>query len=145
MTPTLFFFGTLTDTDVLRVVLGRRVDPTECVPASLTGFRRVAVAGAAYPALTPRSRATVPGLLFRPHGSRERTRIAYFEDGYHLRRCRVTLADGRTVACAYWRVGLDIRLSWHDWSPAAWERRDKPAFMRATRMFMHGFAHRDRR
>lgn len=142
MTPTLFFFGTLTDADVLRVVLGRRVAPSELVPASLAGFRRVAVAGTAYPALSPRSNAIVAGVLFRPRGPHELARIAFFEDGYRLRRCRAVAADGRTVTCAHWQIDPGTRLSWHDWSPATWERRDKPAFLRDARAFMCAFAHR---
>jgi len=146
MKPTpLFFFGTLTDADLLRAVLGRRIEPGELESATLTGFRRVAVAGAPYPALLPRSGATVPGVLFRPRGRRELARIAFFEAGYRLRRCRAIAADGHPVFCTHWRIGPDTRLSTREWSPALWRRRDKTGFLRAARTFMRRFAHRRRR
>src|SRR3546814_10497857 len=48
-----FFYGTLCDPDVLRLVLGYRPSRRQLAPAVLTGFRRKIDKGRRYPVLVP--------------------------------------------------------------------------------------------
>jgi hypothetical protein len=57
-----FFYGTLIDADVRRLVLGR-LAPDEVEPATLSGWRRVKLAGVTYPGIVPDAKGWVEGVL----------------------------------------------------------------------------------
>src|SRR3546814_2610376 len=61
-----FFYGTLCDPDVLRLVLGYRPSRRQLAPAVLTGFRRKIAKGRRYPMLVPAPAGCIRGLVFQP-------------------------------------------------------------------------------
>ncbi len=61
-----FFYGTLCDADVLKLILGYRPSPRQLRPARLPGWRRKRPRGRSYPVLLRAAGSQVAGLLFRP-------------------------------------------------------------------------------
>src|SRR3546814_19249386 len=89
MTTRYFFFGTLMDPDVLRLVLGRPVTRGALAPARLHGYRRMRILRARFPVLVAAPPAAVAGLVFNAAGPQEAARILFFEDyAYDLAPCR---------------------------------------------------------
>lgn len=131
----LFFYGTLTDPDVLARVLGRAVDPADLEPATLAGFDRVGVLGASYPVLVPAPGASVAvdGLLFLRATRRDIARINRFEgDGYRAEAHDVrTAGGGARRAWLYLGVEGALVPSGRAWALEAWRRLHKPAFLAA--------------
>ena len=130
---TLFFYGTLTDLDVLARVLARPVDQGDLEPASLNGFGRVGVLGASYPVLVQAPGGAVDGLLFRRATRRDIARINRFEgEEYRAEAHPVRLACGGTRH-AWLYLGVDGTLtpSGDAWALEAWRRLHKAVFLAA--------------
>ena len=136
----LFFFGTLTDLDVLAYLLERPVDLDDLQPATITGFHRVPARGASYPVLVPAAEGRVEGRLLRKATARDIARINHYESEEYLAELRhVVTGDGREVA-AWLYLGLDhLEASDEPWSLAEWQRRDKPGFFAACDGWMADF------
>jgi hypothetical protein len=126
-----FFYGTLIDPDVRRLVLGS-LAPATVEPATLSGWKRVPLSGVTYPTILRAPRGAVDGVLVRGLNAIGRRRlIAYEGDDYDLVDVGVTLADGRQVPARVFagkpgqvrEVGL--------WAFTAWQRRHKRRFVAA--------------
>jgi hypothetical protein len=131
----VFFYGTLIDPDIRRVVLGAptagALRPRDAV---LHGWQRRAVRGASYPMIVPRAGAMVHGILaagLDPAACRRL--IAYEGSDYVLVRVRVACADGRVRDARVFapRPGGRLRPRAANWDHAAWSMREKRAFLRA--------------
>lgn len=116
-----FFYGTLTDREVLAIVLGRPVDPTALAEAAIAGYRRVAVRDAVYPALTPAPGATVAGVVAMLDAPDDEARLRWFEgDDYELVDALVATADGDVPTRVFVAgAGMALR-SDVDWTPGDW-------------------------
>lgn len=129
-----FFYGTLIDPDVRRLVLGDGEPGTEMLEAaSLAGWERRAVAGASYPIILPRAGGVVEGVLARGIGPVGRRRlIAYEGRGYDLREVRVTLKNGCSRGALVFAPAKRGALvpDASAWSYETWMRRNKGAFLR---------------
>ena len=101
----MFFYGTMMDPDVRRLVLGPsaagRLQP---LPASLPGHRRVLARHGRFPVLVRRGAGRVEGLLVADLQRRDVERIAHFEGPhYEPVKARVwTLAASRRRSTAVW-------------------------------------------
>ena len=137
----LFFFGTLTDLDVLAYVLERPIDLDDLRPATIAGFRRVRAAGASYPVLVPDPGGRVDGRLLRRATRRDIARINHFEsEEYRAELHGVVDAAGETHA-AWLYLGLDhLAASDEPWSLETWRRSHKPGFFAACDGWMADFA-----
>lgn len=129
-----FFYGTLIDPDVRRIVLGDGEPGTEALEdAALAGWERRAVAGASYPIIVARAGGVVDGILARGLGAVGRRRlIAYEGAGYDLIDVRVALTDGRlrdALVFAPARRGALVPDA-AAWRYETWLRRHKNAFLR---------------
>jgi hypothetical protein len=69
-----FFYGTLIDPDVRRLVLGTRA-PMSVEPATLAGWRRVCLPKVTYPAVLRAAREVVDGVLVRGLDAEARRRL----------------------------------------------------------------------
>ena len=102
MSTRYFLFGTLTDRDVLELVLERPVAPTALVPARLAGYRRVRILRDSFPILVEDSESSVDGVVFTTASAEEDARILFFEDyDYDMAPCRPVLANWETVEATF--------------------------------------------
>lgn len=138
--PPYFFFGTLTDAEVLSVVIGRAAMELRAAPARLDGYRRLRVKGESYPTLRPAPKgASVEGLVIWDLTPAEISRIIFYEgEEYRVREQTVTLADGtaQKVQVFFDDLGLETE---GEWDLTQWRATEQPALVRATRAFMSHF------
>lgn len=137
----LFFFGTLTDRDVLAYVLGRPVDLDDLVPAALDGHRRVRALYASYPLLAAAPAGSeVRGALLRRATRRDIARINHFESGEYVAELRpVRDVRSGTMRRAWLYVALDhLAASDEAWDLEAWRTLHKRDFFAACDGWMAG-------
>lgn len=129
-----FFYGTLCDADVQRLVLGYRPSPRQLRPARLPGYRRKRARGRSYPVLLRAAGGQVAGLLFRPARAGDAGRLTAYEGPEYLTR-HLPVRRSRTAAASRARVflpaGVSLPASFDDWALPRWQRRDKAAFLRS--------------
>lgn len=101
MTQAFFFFGTLRDVDIFRVVIGRPMAAFATAAATLDDHAVERLDDWPYPRLVARDGAVAQGLLVDGFTSTEIDRMCFFEsEEYEVRRCEVQTATGRRgVAC----------------------------------------------
>ena len=128
-----FFYGTLIDPDVRRLVLGARAaQAVELRAAVLIGWERRTVRGASYPIIFPRARGRVDGVLASNLDGQSGRRLeAYEGSGYELVATEVELeAGGRSSAQVFAaRRGGRLKPAMAGWSYAAWCALRKRAFL----------------
>ncbi len=130
----LFFYGTLTDPDVLAHVLARPVDPRDLEPAAVAGLVRVRAPGASYPVVLPApSGSVVEGLLLRRATRRDIARVNHYESGEYRAELRPALAAaGPTAAWLYVPLLCPAPApAGPPWSLDAWRQEHKAAFFAA--------------
>jgi hypothetical protein len=129
-----FFYGSLTDPDVLAVVLGRR--PRRLAAATLQGWRRLRVAGECYPLIAPAPGERVEGVVADVTAAEAR-RLAWYEgDDYEVRELDVELASGEAVAAQAFLPKPDLAHADEAWDSARWRRKHKPALLEAAKLWM---------
>lgn len=135
-----FFYGTLCDADVQRLILGYRPGPRQLSPASLPGFRRKRARGRSYPVLLRDPGGRVDGLLFTPARPGDASRLAAYEGPEYVTRqlpvCRgAGPARDRTAGLGRARVflpaGPALPAGLDDWQLPGWRRRHKTAFLQS--------------
>ena len=96
-----FFFGSLLDSDVRRVVLGREVAAVDVEAATLHGFVRLRAANDTYPSLRAQTGAVVEGIVVNDLNDEDVRRVLFFEgDEFSVEHHPVRLAAGATVTAA---------------------------------------------
>jgi hypothetical protein len=129
-----FFYGTLIDPDVRRIVLGRRAAAEAHLrDAVLQGWERRALRGVSYPVILRRAGASVDGVLASGLDAKARHRlIAYEGEGYDLVAVEVELVgDVRRAASVFApSPGGPLKPTSGSWSYARWLRDSKRAFLR---------------
>lgn len=129
-----FFYGTLCDSDVRRLILGYRATPRQLQSARLPGFRRKRARGRSYPVLVRAPGGLVDGLLFRPRPG-DAGRLAAYEGPEYRTRALPVCRGGRhgqnpARARVFLPAGATLPASFDDWQLRRWQRRDKAAFLR---------------
>ncbi len=127
-----FFYGTLCDPDVHRLILGYQPGPRQIRHASLAGFRRKTARNRSYPLLIPAPAGRVQGLLFTPRQREDAERLAAYEGPeYVTRRLPVRLRGAK--GCRMARVFLPapgmLPAGPADWQLDSWRRRHKTSFL----------------
>ncbi|HYB10503.1 MAG TPA: gamma-glutamylcyclotransferase family protein [Alphaproteobacteria bacterium] len=136
----LFFYGTLIDADVRRMVLGKAAEELALVPARLGGYRRMAKRHSTAPNLVARKGVVVDGVLARGISRRELARLCHYEGrNYYLRRCVVRLTDGKTQHALVYLCDGHVSLRRGGWRLDEWQRRHKRAFLRVMSLWMAAF------
>lgn len=129
-----FFYGSLTDPDVLALVLGR--PRARAVPAVLRGWRRWRVAGEAYPLIAPAPGERVEGVAVDVAPAETR-RLAWYEgDDYEPRELEVELAGGARAAAWVFVPKPNLAHAGELWDPAVWAREHKAELLAAARCWM---------
>lgn len=131
-----FFFGTLLDPDVLRLVLGRELPPERRRPATLWGFRRVVVRGESYPALRAEPGARVDGMLVEGLSADQRRRVLYFEGEEFTPQPQTVVCAGETLSALVFVATDATPLDRRDWRLANWQRDHKTDFLPMARDWM---------
>lgn len=128
-----FFYGTLCDPDILRMVLGYAPAPRQIRAARLEGYRRKTVRGQAYPVLHAAAGGMVDGLLFDAASAQDGKRLDQYEGPEYLTLdLPVRPLDGGAQAQA--RVYLPrpgcLPAGRLDWRLETWQRQHKAAFIK---------------
>ena len=140
MSTRYFFFGTLTDRDVLELVLQRPVAADALVPASLAGYRRVRILRDSFPILVADPDASVDGVVFTTATAEEDARILFFEDYDHdMAPCRPVLANGETVEATFCGAEEGVLASDEPWELGRWAIRHKAGFLQLAAVYMACF------
>lgn len=129
----LFFYGTLTDPDILPMVLGYAPRKAQLTAGKISGFRRKIANKGTYPVLLPAPAGHVIGQIFRPRSRRDVLRLNMYEGADYVlrRRLAAALPAGQRVPVLVYlpKPGL-LRATLADWSPRHWRRHHKSAFLR---------------
>jgi len=121
-----FFYGTLIDADVRRVVLG---DEGKVEPAILRGWRVASLRGTRYATIVPDRKQAVGGVLIRGISRPIARRLTRYEgDEYESVRLPVRLRRGRTINAQVFVARRRYRAP-QGWDFAAWKRRYKRLFL----------------
>ncbi len=135
-----FFYGTLLDEEVRRLVLGPEAARLELVPARLAGYRRFPKLRSSAPVLARRSGASVEGLLVRGLDRRQAARLRHYEGrNYRLARCKVRLAEGKACAAMVYLGRGRIPLRRGSWRLREWQRRSKRAYLRLAVLWLAAY------
>jgi len=139
----LFFYGTLRDTELLSVVLGREPVEIDMVPAGLPGYAVTGVAGREFPFARKQAGAVAEGLLVRGLSAADIARLDYYEGAfdYALVTETVETPSGPEPAEIY----LSAPGAWQPegpWSLEAWQLRDGGVSVEAAREVMGYFGTR---
>jgi hypothetical protein len=130
---TFFFYGTLLDADVRRLVMGAGA-PAALEPATLIGWRRVAHPRETYPMIVPAADAAVEGAIARDLAPDTVARLVTYEGPeYRTHAVEVRLAGGGTLAAEVF-VPIDPFVgAGEPWELAAWQRRHKQRYLARMR------------
>ena len=129
-----FFYGTLLDSDVAALVLGRRLPPAAFMPATLAGYVRRRAKGASYPIVVRDLRGEVRGALVGGLSSRDVARLSAFEGPrYRIASRKVKVAGRLTMVSVFEPVESRFQPVSGCWDLAEWQRRDKRSFMARVR------------
>ena len=129
-----FFYGTLLDSDVASLVLGRRLPPGTFVPAALPGHARRRVKGASYPIVVRDPRSEVLGAIVGGLSARDVKRLAAYEGPrYRIAQLKVRIDGAITTVSVFEPVEQRFEPTSGAWELLAWQRRYKRAFLARVR------------
>ncbi|MDA1099941.1 MAG: gamma-glutamylcyclotransferase [Proteobacteria bacterium] len=128
-----FFYGTLMDPDVRRLVLGTEPAGAGIFPASLPGFAVRYVVGERYPALQAKPGAAAPGIVITALSPGQARALDRYEgNGYRRETRLVCLADRRRIAAMVYLPMTHLNAGRRPWSYQTWRRKDKAHFLWAS-------------
>jgi len=95
----VFFFGSLMDTDLVRLVLDRAIEDLLFTSAELLGYERRRAKNESFPIIVPTPGGRVEGVLVEGLTAADVERIRWYEsDDYALRPCLVGIEERRHEA-----------------------------------------------
>ena len=139
----LFLYGSLRDTGLLSVVLGRPVSAEDLQQATLPDHAALRVAGAEFPVIVAEAGAVAEGALIEELGETDIARLSFYEgEGcYDLRPCEVQTGDGPVTAELFHPIP-----GWFEtagpFDLARWQRRDGALAIEAAHEIMSEFGQR---
>jgi gamma-glutamylcyclotransferase (GGCT)/AIG2-like uncharacterized protein YtfP len=123
-----FFYGTLRDPDVRRLVLGA-ASPQTGVAARLDGYVCIRLPGKPYPALAPGD-GSVAGLLLDGISPHQRARLAVFEGTAYRETVLTVSGPGETLLSARAFIPRRLPRSGRQWCLRYWQRHHRPRLLR---------------
>ncbi len=136
----LFFYGTLRDPDVRRLVFGERAEGLVARPALLLGFRICSARRGEFPVLVRRGGARAPGELVEGLGHGDLLRLFHFEGPDYLPSSHVTIDDaGRRLGAWVLRPGSPPPAGAETWRLRRWQLYRKPRVLPRVRVWMREF------
>lgn len=133
-----FFYGTLMDADLRRLVVGDVVDARLAIRQGvLIGYRRRVARDDYFPMLVPAAGGRVTGLLVDGLRGHALTRIAQFEgEEYVPRFARAVDRDGGRVRACLFLPSRPILVGRCAWNFRRWQREYKARHMRWSRFWL---------
>ena len=135
-----FFFGLLSDREMLNLVAGREVPGHPFPAARLPGYRLVRMRNETFPMLASAAGEHVPGVIVDNLGEADLDRILFFESvEYEPKAVMVETAGGPIEAKAFATTARAVA-DHEPWTFADWERRFKAHDLYEARLWMsfHG-------
>jgi hypothetical protein len=128
-----FFYGTLLDDEVRRIVIGRAVALSV---ATLSGWRRLGVAGKHYPIIQRDAAASVAGAVTETLGPGDITRLRHYEgNGYELIAADVRDQTGATIVAQVFVPPEGGLLGAGNWDLGDWQREHREAVLLRLRAY----------
>jgi hypothetical protein len=146
----LFFYGTMRDPDVRRMVFGGRAEELIVRPALLFGFRTCSASGGQYPVLVRRTAARARGQLVEGLSYADLLRLFHFEGPDYLpsgqlaidpsgrRSSAWVLLSAKTHQAGAHQAGAH-QASAKTWRLRQWQLYRKPRTMPRLRIWMREF------
>ena len=134
-----FFYGTLRDAEVRRIVLGPSAPAPVAGPAILEGYRCAPAGGGRFPGIVAEEGAVATGALICRATLDAAARISYFEgDGadYDIVPMTVGFGGGRLVRAWVCIPAASLPVESGRWRFGDWQRRWRPAFLEDARAAM---------
>lgn len=124
-----FFYGSLMDADVRRLVM-KKDAPATAEPASVKGWRRVNLVGVTYPGIMRDAKGSVEGVLVRGLGAAARKRLLGYEGPeYDLIEVEVIDESGGLRRAGMFVPNKALTPATGRWDFALWQRRHKKRFL----------------
>ncbi|MDH3232170.1 MAG: gamma-glutamylcyclotransferase [Alphaproteobacteria bacterium] len=134
-----FFYGTLVDADIRRLVLGRDIPDDALISANLSGYCRYAVQGRPYPAAVQQAGASIDGVIMPCVGLRDAGILSCFEGAdYEAQLCRVTVPADDVSERGAWVFVASNRVPRAEttWSINDWRAKHKPEFIQIAQSWL---------
>ncbi|MDX1574904.1 MAG: gamma-glutamylcyclotransferase family protein [Kiloniellales bacterium] len=136
----LFFYGTLRDPDVRRLVFGDRAEGLIVRPALLLGFRTCSARRGEFPVLVRRTGGRARGELVESLGYGDLLRLFHFEGPDYLPSNHVAIDDaGRRLAAWVLLPDSAQPASAQSWRLRRWQLYRKPRVMPRLQLWMREF------
>lgn len=134
-----FFYGTLLDSDVMALVIGRRLPPGAFAPVSLPGHARRRVQGASYPIAVRDRRDAIHGKVVGGLSARDVERLSAYE-GPRYRIASLKVREKGTLSTVAVFAPREERFQPTSgaWSLTLWQRHDKRRFIGGLRRAFSG-------
>ncbi len=137
-----FFYGTLLDADIRKLVMPHVAPFLEERPATLPGFRRVQANCGYFPVLARNNVSRVDGAVISGLDARSLLLMAHFEGDEYLPRRLPVVEQGRRRWAGVFMPAHGGYATSRPWSLARWQRSHKRRVIRQTQGWMSEFGAR---
>lgn len=138
-----FFFGLLSDLDILELVIDRPAPGQPFPPARLADHRLVHMRRETFPMLVRAPGAQVPGVIVDGLSEADVDRILFFESVEYEPAPIAVRSEGRRVDAHAFATTARAVTDQEPWTFEDWRRRFKAHDLRATRVWMALYGHLD--
>jgi hypothetical protein len=138
-----FFFGLLSDLDILELVIDRPAPGKPFPPARLADHRLVRMWRETFPMLVPASGVHVPGVIVDDLSEADVERILFFESVEYEPTPIAVLSEGGRVDAHAFATTARAVADQEPWTFEDWRRRFKAHDLRAARVWMALYGHLD--
>ena len=126
-----FFYGTLIDPDVRRLLLGEEFGYLKIEPAWIPGFIACSVQRVSYPALWRKPGARAVGILISGLSRTQSLILDRYEGSEYLRKIQfVRLANHRRRCAFVYMPRANLKITSKLWFFKTWIAKDKAQFLR---------------
>ena len=137
-----FFFGTLQDYDLRKLILGRSTSTEDIAKVILRGYRCVRLRSRVQPGIVEDPEGQVEGTLARQLDVTDAARVSHYECGAYSTECRlVDLPNGRQETAWIFLSDPDLSAAPGEWCLENWQLRHKRRSLTVARAWMSRMDH----
>ena len=134
---TFFVYGTLLDTDILEIVLGRPICHSQMPNAKVAGLQKFTYPGDSFPILLASESSFAEGALLLNLNATDLQRMDFYEgDEYGFEPVKAQLDDGSYLDALYNNAADQSIKSDVLWSLEHWQQTEKPVFIGYVERYM---------